>query len=79
MNYQSTRAVALTLTGYVSLASILGALVFPMASWFTISEDLYTFGVGVALAAFIIFMHRGNIQRLALGTENRFGKRGRET
>jgi len=71
--------VALTLTGYVSVASILGALVFPVAAWFAVPEDVYTVGVGLVLAAFITFTHRTNIRRLALGTENRFGEWRRRT
>jgi glycerol-3-phosphate acyltransferase PlsY len=66
--------VALTLTGYMSVASVLGALVFPVAVWFTTPEDVYTFGAGLVLAAFIVFTHRTNIRRLALGIENRFGE-----
>lgn len=66
--------VALTLTGYMSVASILGAVVFPVAAWFAVPDDVYTFGVGLVLAAFIVFTHRTNIRRLALGTEHRFGR-----
>jgi glycerol-3-phosphate acyltransferase PlsY len=71
--------IVLAVTGYVSVASILGALVFPLAAWFAVPEDVYTFGVGLVLAAFIVFTHRTNIRRLALGTEHRFGKWRRET
>jgi glycerol-3-phosphate acyltransferase PlsY len=67
--------VAVALTGYVSVASILGALVFPVAAWFVLPDEAYTFGVGLILAVFIVFTHRPNIRRLALGTEHRFGKR----
>ncbi len=66
--------VALTLTGYMSVASVLGALVFPVAVWFVMPEDSYAVAVGLALAAFIVFTHRTNIRRLALGIENRFGE-----
>jgi len=66
--------VAVTLTGYVSIGSILGALVFPVAARVVMPDDIYTFGVGLILAAFIVFTHRANIRRLALGTEHRFGK-----
>ena len=65
---------AVTFTGYVSIASILAALVFPVAARFVLPDDVYTFGLGLILAAFIVFTHRTNIRRLALGTENRFGK-----
>lgn len=66
--------VTLLLTGYVSVASMAGAMVFPAAAWFLVPGDTYTFWVGLALAAFIVFTHRSNLRRLALGTENRFGK-----
>ena len=66
--------VALTLTGYMSVASVLGALVFPVAAWFIMPDDMHTFGAGLVLAAFIVFTHRTNIRRLALGIENRFGE-----
>ncbi len=71
--------VALTLTGYMSVASVLGALVFPVAVWFVMPEDSYAVAVGLALAAFIVFTHRTNIRRLALGIENRFGEGRRGT
>ena len=66
--------VTVTLTGYVSAASVLGALVFPVAVWFALPEDSYTLGASLVLAAFIVFTHRTNIRRLALGVENRFGE-----
>lgn len=70
---------ALMITGYVSVASILGALVFPVAAWFVVPEDVYALGVGLVLAVFILFTHRANIRRLVLGTENRFGDGRRGT
>jgi glycerol-3-phosphate acyltransferase PlsY len=71
--------VVVALTGYVSVASVLSALVFPVAVWFSMPEDVYTFGAGLVLAAFIVFTHRTNIRRLALGIENRFGEGRRGT
>lgn len=65
-------------TGYVSLASMLGAVLFPIAVKFTVPDDRYTFAVGVALALFIVYTHRSNIRRLAAGTENRFRRGSRE-
>jgi glycerol-3-phosphate acyltransferase PlsY len=65
---------ALILTGYVSVASMLAALVFPIAAWIIAPDDVYIFGIGLILAAFIVFTHRTNIRRLAIGTEHRFGK-----
>jgi glycerol-3-phosphate acyltransferase PlsY len=64
-------------TGYMSLASITGAVTFPIAAWLIGTVNPYVAPVGVALAAFIVFTHRGNIGRLLAGTENRFGSRHR--
>lgn len=62
-------------TGYVSLASLAGAVAFPVTAWFTTGADPWIVGAGAALALFILFNHRSNIRRLVAGTENRFGRR----
>jgi glycerol-3-phosphate acyltransferase PlsY len=64
-------------TGFVSLASMLGALTFPIAVRLLAPGSHYVFWAGVVLAAFIVFTHRANIGRLLTGTENRFGRRSR--
>lgn len=72
-------AVWLTLvwaTGYVSLASMSGAVAFPLAVWLFQPGDGYTLGAGVLLATFIVFTHRANIRRLLAGREARFGHHG---
>lgn len=69
--------VVLKATGYVSLGSILGAVAFPITAAALGTTNPYVVPVGCLLAAFILFTHRTNIQRLRAGTENRFG-RGRE-
>lgn len=64
------------LTGYVSLGSIAAAAVFPIAVFVleppARPEMLW---LDIAVAAAIVWLHRGNIQRLLKGTENRFGRR----
>jgi acyl phosphate:glycerol-3-phosphate acyltransferase len=67
--------VVLTLTGYVSLGSILGAVAFPVSAAALGTANPWVVPVGSALAAFIVLTHRQNIQRLLAGTENRFGRR----
>ncbi len=62
-------------TGYVSLASMSGALVFPLAVWVFQPKHTYTIMVGAVLAVFIVFTHRTNIRRLLEGREARFGHR----
>ena len=69
-------AALVFLTGYVSVGSIAAAAVFPVAVWLleppTRPAILW---LDIAVAAAIIWLHRGNIQRLLNGTENRFGRR----
>jgi glycerol-3-phosphate acyltransferase PlsY len=66
------------LTGYVSLGSIIGAGLFPLADYALHPgrRSPVTLVIDLGLAAFIIWKHRANIKRLLAGTENRFGKRG---
>lgn len=66
------------LTGYVSLGSIIGAGLFPLADYvlYPARRSPVTLVIDLGLAVFIIWKHRTNIQRLLAGTENRFGKRG---
>ena len=62
-------------SGYVSLGSMSGAAVFPLAVWLLQGGDAYVLTGGILLAGFIIFTHRGNIRRLLEGREARFGHR----
>ncbi|WP_158750675.1 glycerol-3-phosphate 1-O-acyltransferase PlsY [Acidobacterium sp. S8] len=67
----------LALSRYVSLASILAAVAFPVFA-FLLPHRAYT-GVLVAVLVIVplivIAKHHQNIQRLAQGTEYRFGKK----
>ena len=69
--------VALKTTGYVSVASMLGALSFPIAVRVIMPASIYLFWVGVVLVVFIIYTHRTNVGRLLAGTENRFGRKAK--
>jgi len=63
-------------TGYVSLGSVAAAAVFPFAVMlFDPPAEPGMLWLDAAVAAAIIWFHRGNIQRLLKGTENRFGRR----
>lgn len=67
--------LALTTTGFVGLATMLAAAVLPV--WVALTalpEEHELFWFLVALALFIIYTHRGNIQRLREGRENRLDK-----
>jgi glycerol-3-phosphate acyltransferase PlsY len=67
--------VVLKASGFVSLASMAGAVIFPLAAWIIGTANRYVLPVGAVLAAFILFTHRANVRRLLAGTENRFGAR----
>ena len=77
------------ITGYVSLGSMLAITVFFLSVvFFGKTSLLFPFSGAVylpmcalsfILMAMLIFQHRGNIKRLLSGTENRFGKKKKET
>ena len=77
------------ITGYVSLGSMLAVTVFFLSVvFFGKTSLLFPFSGAVylpmcalsfLLMAMLIFQHRGNIKRLLSGTENRFGKKKKDT
>lgn len=66
--------LVLTTTGFVGLGSMLaGVALIPAAVLFTPPPHRLVWIVAtVAIAAFILFTHRGNVRRLRAGTEHRF-------
>jgi glycerol-3-phosphate acyltransferase PlsY len=69
--------IVVFLTRYVSLASILGALSFPLFAWFLISgsKPPLFLAAEFSVASLIVLKHYQNIGRLLKGTESRFGKK----
>jgi glycerol-3-phosphate acyltransferase PlsY len=63
-------------TGYVSLGSLISAVVLPALLAITIGPGSPLFIVSAIIATFVFWTHRANIGRLRRGEENRFGKRG---
>jgi glycerol-3-phosphate acyltransferase PlsY len=64
-------------SGYVSLGSLISAVVLPTLLGATVGTRSPMFIVSVIIAAFVFWTHRANIKRLRSGEEHRFGKRGR--
>jgi glycerol-3-phosphate acyltransferase PlsY len=64
-------------TGYVSLGSLLSAVVLPAFLLVTQGPRAPLFAVSAIIATFVFWTHRANIGRLRRGEEHRFGKRGR--
>ena len=65
----------LWLSGYVSVASLTVALLFPLWVWVTEPGEPYTLWAAIVLALLLVYAHRRNIERLRQGTENRFRTR----
>lgn len=67
--------LVLLLSRYVSLASILGSISFPIFAWLLIHGDKPPFFIAVQfiVALLIIAKHHANIGRLLRGQESRFG------
>jgi glycerol-3-phosphate acyltransferase PlsY len=59
---------------YVSLASILAALMLPFSAYF-LGKPPILIGLGAAIALFVALRHRANVVRLLNGTENKFVKK----
>lgn len=71
-----TWLAVLKLTGYVSLASVGAAALFPLAVYLLERPDRpEILWLDALVAAAIIWLHRANIRRLLNGTESRFGRR----
>ena len=66
----------IAMTGYVSLASITGALFLSILMFTTRQPAPYAWGI-LLLAAYVIYKHVPNIKRLFNGTENRISWKNR--
>ena len=70
-------------TRYVSVASMLGAVFFPVAyvgvglvrGWPVTGSQWPLLAFAIVIPAMIVYKHRGNIARLRAGTESRFVRR----
>ncbi|HLG06524.1 MAG TPA: glycerol-3-phosphate 1-O-acyltransferase PlsY [Gemmatimonadales bacterium] len=67
--------LTVAVSGYVSLGSILAALVLPPAVYWLHPERRGLVGAFAVLATVIVGLHHTNIRRLLAGTEHRFGRR----
>src|SRR5688572_7745823 len=63
-------------TGYVSLGSMVCAIVLPSILLATLGPRSPLFVVSTIIALFVFWTHRANIGRLRRGEEHRFGKGG---
>lgn len=61
------------LTRVVSLGSVAATLTLPPAAW-AAGAPTSVWVAASGIASLILFRHRGNVQRIARGTERRFGE-----
>lgn len=59
---------------YSSLAALVAAILAPVYAWFLLPYKDYLITV-LVMSIFLLWRHRGNIQKLLAGTEQGFGKK----
>lgn len=67
--------VSVAITRYVSVGSILGALVLPFAMLVRNTATSPRVVMAIVIAGFVLWTHRTNIGRLVRGEESRLGRR----
>lgn len=67
--------LAVLITRYVSVGSLLVAMILPIWVLIRYPGDLHMLIVSIIFMALAFFKHRSNIKRLINGTENKFGQR----
>lgn len=70
--------LAVALTKWISLGSILGAISFPITTWVFYHDPVLT-TMAFGMAAVVVFMHRSNIGRIIHGKENKFSFKSKKT
>ena len=68
--------IVVALTKYISLASILSALLFPLAVWLILHPDPTILVAASIAGLFIVYRHKANIVRLMQGKESVFSLKG---
>jgi len=65
--------LVLLISGYVSLGSVTGSVLFPFLDYFLLrQENIWLIGLSILVAIFIPLTHRKNIRRLLRGEESKF-------
>jgi glycerol-3-phosphate acyltransferase PlsY len=71
--------LTVAISKYISLGSILGALVFPLFVWLIMHPPAPILASAIFAGLLIVFRHKANIQRIVAGNENVFSLKGRRT
>ncbi len=70
--------LTVTLSRFVSLGSVVGALVFPFLVWFLQHPPLPIFYASLFAAVLVLYRHSSNIGRLLSGSESTFSFKGKK-
>lgn len=68
-------AISVALTRYVSVGSLIVAVMFPIWIYACFPDDLHMLIVSLIFMALAFIKHRSNIKRILNGTENKLGQR----
>ncbi len=64
--------IVVAVTRYISLGSIVAAITFPLGVWLIMHPPAPVWIASIIAAAFMVYRHRANIERIREGTENVF-------
>ena len=64
--------ISFALSRRVSVGSISDAIAFPIVQFLLGEQNLLRLGLGILVTVMVVFMHRGNIQRLMRREEDKF-------
>ncbi len=70
--------LTVTFSRFVSLGSVVGALVFPFLVWFLQHPPLPIFYASLFASVIVIYRHNANIGRLLSGSESTFSFKGKK-
>jgi glycerol-3-phosphate acyltransferase PlsY len=71
--------VMVAITRYISLGSIVAVASFPLGVYLIEHPPSYVVGAALVAGVFIVYRHRGNLQRIRSGSEHVFSFGGRRS
>ena len=69
--------IVVAVSRYISMGSVLGAALFPLAVWLIEHPPLPVLAAAIIAGAFIVYRHSSNIARIRAGNENVFSFGGK--
>lgn len=63
--------ISFVISGFVSLASVIAAISYPISVYLNYSRDYYKIAIALVIAILAVYRHKSNLQRLFQGKEHR--------